>query len=149
MAVNRKFAADDGNLNVGSIIATRERSYVDIDLDFSVNDNTGDVFKKRDANAVKTAVKNLILTDFYERPFQPFLGSGVKGLLFELADDSTDIEIRESIRKAIENYEPRARILSIQVNGNERQNAIDITIQFIVVSTQQQVILSFTLNRLR
>lgn len=149
MAVNRKFAADDGNLNVGSIITSRQRKYIDIDLDFSVNTDTGDVFKKQDANAVKTAVKNLILTDFYERPFQPFLASGVSGLLFELADDATNTEIKENIRKAIENFEPRARIINITVLNSPRQNAIDVTIEFLVVTTQQSVVLSITLNRLR
>ena len=93
MATTRKFAADDGNLNVGSIITSRTRDYIDFDFDFSANTETGDIFKKKDANAVKCSVRNLILTDFYERPFQPFLGSGVAQLLFELSDDITNIEV--------------------------------------------------------
>ena len=149
MAVTRKFANDDANLNVGAIITARTRKYIDLDLDFSANTATGDVFKKKDANAVKEAVKNIILTDFYERPFQPFLGSGIQGLLFELADDATDIEIRESIRQAIENYEPRARIINIFVRSSGDLNSVDVTIEFMVVSTNQQVALELTIDRLR
>lgn len=149
MTITRKFAADDGNLNSGAVITARQRKYIDLDLDFSVNPDTGDIYKKKDAAAVKEAVKNIVLTDFYDRPFQPFVGSGVAGLLFELADDITNIEIKENIRRAIENHEPRARVINIVVQSAFDRNSLDATIEFVVVSTQQQVSLRLTLNRLR
>ena len=145
----RKFANDDGNLNTGAIITSRSRKYIDLDLAFENNSATGDIFKHRDAKAVKEAVKNLILTDYFERPYQPFLGSGVKGLLFELADDATSVEVKENIKAAITNYEPRAKILNISVIASNDDNALEATLEFQVVSTQETVALNLTLDRLR
>ena len=149
MAAIRKFADDDAKLNIGAIIVSRSRNYRDIDLSFELNTATGDIFKKRDANAVKTAIRNLILTDFYERPFQPFIGSGIRGLLFELANDITNVQIEQNIRLAIENFEPRARILSLDIESTPDQNAIIIRLEFQVISTNEPVILELTLNRVR
>lgn len=145
----RKFANDDANLNVGSIYTARNKKYIDLDLEFSNNSATGDIFKHRDAKSVKEAVKNLILTDFFERPFQPFIGSGIRGLLFELADDATAVEVKENIRAAIQNFEPRAQVINITVIASNDDNALEATIEFRVVSTQEIVALDLTLDRLR
>ena len=62
MATTRVLSKEDGNLNSVSIVTSRNRVYLDIDLLFDVNSN-GEIFKKRDAAAVKQAVKNLIQTN--------------------------------------------------------------------------------------
>ena len=59
------------------------RKFKDIDLDFGRNVVTNDVNTVTDIIAIKRSVKNLIQTNFYERPFHPELGCGVRELLFE------------------------------------------------------------------
>ena len=59
------------------------RKFSDIDLNFTRNLVTSDVNKIEDVIAYKRAVKNLVQTNFYERPFQPVLGCGIRELLFE------------------------------------------------------------------
>ena len=59
------------------------RLYKDIALSFERNSNTKDVIIKKDIAAVKQSVKNLILTNHFERPFHPEIGSNVTAILFE------------------------------------------------------------------
>ena len=88
----RAFSIEDGNLNSRSIVTTRNKLFSDIDLTFSKRPS-GDIFKKVDAAAVKQAVKNLLLTNAFEKPFQPTFGGNLNALLFELVDDESSHEI--------------------------------------------------------
>ena len=149
MATAKILSREDGNLNSSAIITSRNRLYSDIDLTFTAKTD-GDIYKKVDAAAVKQAVKNAVLTGYYEKPFDPYFGTNIRELLFELADDETSQEIRESIQRAIELYEPRAIIQDIVVDNRvEDFNAINVSIYFQIVNSNQVVTLTTTLVRLR
>lgn len=139
---------EDKNLSTSSIVTTRTVPYKDIDLTFSIKQN-GDVYKKTDAAAVKQAVKNLVLTNYYEKPFNPNFGGNVRALLFDLADEETEVDIENMIIAAIQRYEPRARIINVIANSSPDNNAIDITVIFNVVNTEEEVTFTTTLARLR
>ena len=79
----RKYSSDDANLNSGSIFTSRNRDYSDINMLFEANPNTGNIYKVKDAAAVKQAVRNIVLSNFYEKPFNIFYGSDLRNLLFE------------------------------------------------------------------
>ena len=96
MATNRAFAVEDGNITSSSVVTSRSKNYVDIDLSFNAKTN-GDIFKKVDAGAVKQAVKNILTTGFTEKPFAPNFGGGVGEALFENMDDGTAFEIEQSV----------------------------------------------------
>ena len=83
------------------------RSFKDIDLDFGRNTVTNDVNVVTNIIAIKRAVKNLVQTNYYERPFHPELGCGVRGLLFENFTPLTAIYLKRKISKVLNNYEPR------------------------------------------
>lgn len=146
--VRKAFAAEDKDLSVKSLLSARSVDYKDIDLSFGVK-TSGDVYKKQHAAAVKQSVKNLIMTNFYEKPFQPFFGGNISGLLFELANDDASEEIKEVIENAIEFYEPRAKVLEIIVNASPDKNVVTVSIQFQVVNTEELVILETSISRLR
>jgi phage baseplate assembly protein W len=148
MATNRVLSREDGDLNTSSIITTRRRVFRDIDLTFSVKDN-GELYVKRDAAAVKQAVKNLIQTNFFEKPFLPFYGGNVRALLFELVDDTTSQEVYDNITAAIERYEPRAQIRNLDVNLQPDQNSLRVTIEFQIVNSEEVVVFSTVVSRLR
>ena len=148
MAQNRAFAIEDGNLTSSSLITTRNVDYLDIDLTFAKKPN-GDIFKKRDASAVKQAVKNLIQTNFYEKPFQPFFGTDIRAMLFELADEDTEDDVRSNIIRAIEKYEKRAQILDLVVKSTPDANDLAVTLTFRILNTEEVVTFSTTLSRLR
>ncbi len=148
MAIRRVLSTEDGNLQKSTLVSSRTVDYLDIDLTFAKKP-AGDIYKKRDAAAVKQSIKNLLLTDYFEKPFQPFYGANLRALLFELADDDIEDEVEENIRNAIIKYEPRAEILNISVIALPDQHDISVTVQFKVISTQETVTFTTNLSRLR
>jgi len=125
------------------------RTYVDLDLDFTRHPVTNDVVKITDVDAVKRSVKNLINTQFYERPFHPELGCGVRDMLFENYTPMTGIFMRRKIEEVLSNYEPRASLSSIQVNEQMDRNAIDVVVNFYVLNLPNPVSVTTTLQRIR
>lgn len=151
MATTRALSIEDGDLGKVTLATTQNREYVDIDLAFDKKPTSGEIYKKRNAAAVKQAVKNLLLTNQNEKPFQPYFGGNLNSFLFELLElDSAD-EIEEEIRSAIEVYEPRVdlRSLDVRVNIEPDNNALTVTVIFRVINTNEVVEFTTTLNRLR
>jgi phage baseplate assembly protein W len=146
--VTKAFAVEDGNLSTRSLITTRNKLFSDIDLTFT-NRPSGDLYKKTDAAAVKQAVKNLLLTNHYEKPFQPFFGGDLNNILFELVDNDTAFEIEATVREAVARFEPRALVLSVVASLHPSANTLSITVNFQVVNTQELVTLETNLTRLR
>ena len=125
------------------------RTYKDLDLDFTRHPVTNDVVKIEDVNAVKRSVRNLVNTQFYERPFHPELGCGVRDLLFENFTPMTGIFIRRKIEEVLVNYEPRANISSIAVNEQQDRNGINVEVNFYVLNLPNPVSVTTTLQRIR
>jgi phage baseplate assembly protein W len=125
------------------------RTYKDLDLDFTRHPVTNDVVKIEDVNAVKRSVRNLVNTQFYERPFHPELGCGVRDLLFENFTPMTGIFIRRKIEEVLVNYEPRANISSIAVNEDADRNGINVEVNFYVLNLPNPVSVTTTLQRIR
>ena len=125
------------------------RTYRDLDLDFARNPVTNDIVAIENVNAVKRSVRNLVNTQFYERPFHPELGCGVRDLLFENYTPMTGIFIRRKIEEVLTNYEPRASISSININEQPDRNGIDVTVNFYVLNLPNPVSVTTTLQRIR
>ena len=146
--VTRAFAVEDGNLNTASLTTTRTKLYKDIDLTFAKKPS-GEIYKKTDAAAVKQAVKNLLLTNKFEKPFQPEFGGDLNNLLFELVDNDTVYEIDGAIREAVRRYEPRAQVRQVATNLQPDANSISVSVTFQIVNTEEVVTLDTTITRLR
>ena len=69
--------------------------------------------------------------------------------LFELADETTENDIKDNIIYNIETYEPRAQLVDILVNYRPNQNSVEVTIEFQVVNSQEIVTFTTVLSRLR
>tara|TARA_S200002703_G_scaffold29818_1_gene25731 strand:- start:2233 stop:2682 length:450 start_codon:yes stop_codon:yes gene_type:complete len=149
MAIRRVFATEDGDLNKRTITTSRVVGYKDIDLTFNPR-VIGDVYKKTEAGAVRQAVKNLLLTNRFEKPFEPFYGGDLYGILFELAvDPVVRADLRDNIINQIETYEPRAQVTDVKTQLDPDNNSINVQIYFTVISTNEEVILETTISRLR
>ena len=107
------------------------------------------MYKKKDAAAVKQAVKNIVATGRLEKPFESEFGADVTSLFFELADNRASRAIKQNIRNAIYVYEPRAEVLNIDVNLQPDNNSLSVTITFKVVSSEETVTLNTFVTRLR
>ena len=137
MAILQSGYTDASRTNASS---RSSRIYRDIALSFERNDATKDVIVKTDVDAVKQSVRNLILTNHYERPFHPEIGSGVAGLLFEPIDPITANSLSRLIKEVIENFEPRARLTAVDVRPNFDSNAYEISIGFRVVNIPGELV---------
>ena len=125
------------------------RDFIDLNLDFARNVVTNDIVKIDGVDAVKRSVRNLIQTNFYERPFHPEIGCGVRELLFENFTPVTGIFIQRKVEEVITNYEPRARISSVTVNEQPDRNGIDVTVYFYVMNMPNPVSVTTVLQRIR
>lgn len=144
----KAFSIEDGNLSNVSLISSRSSSYKDIDLTFQAKPS-GDIYKKTDAASVKQAVKNLLLTGYYEKPFAPTFGANLYDFLFTLSTELDELEVKERIFDVIRNYEPRALCREVNVNITPDQNNVGITVVFQVRSTAETATVTVTLTRLR
>ena len=125
------------------------RIYKDFDMSFNVNATTGDLMKKLDDNAVKQSIKNLLMTERYERPFQPEVGSGLYTMLFEPMDLLVAQSMKKQIHNMVTNFEPRVEIKEIQVNPIYDQKFYGITIRYKILGVNEPQELQTKLTRLR
>jgi phage baseplate assembly protein W len=98
---------------------------------------------------VINSIKNLILTNHYERPFQPNIGSNVRRLLFENMDTITATTLENEIKQTIQNYEPRANISVIAVSPDYENNGFTVYMEFYVVNRTSPITINFFLERIR
>ena len=123
--------------------------FSDIFTDFSIHPTTGQLNKKTNENAIKQSVRNLLLTDKYERPFHPEIGSNLSALLFENMTPGISLEAEEYVRDVINNYEPRAILLSTNLSFMNDNNAVNVEIKFSVINTDEISTINFVLTRNR
>lgn len=127
----------------------RKNTYIDFDFSLTSNPLTKDIGVKKDANAIKQSVKNLIQTGFGERPFHPEIGSNVRGLLFEPADPITTITLRNAIEETINNFEPRVALIDVFVGDLTDRNAYEVKIIYNITGSNEVEEQNITLERLR
>ena len=105
-------------------LSTNVKSWSDLDLNFQAHPITKDIVRKKNIEAIKRSVKNLVLTNKYERPFHPEIGSSILAMLFEPVSPTTGAVLKSRILEVLTNYEPRAIITDIQVSGDIDKNGI-------------------------
>ena len=127
----------------------RKSYYSDFYTNFNAHPQNKRLVKYTNEESVKRSIRNLILTDKYDRPFQPEIGCRVRGLLFENMSNLIMEEIKASIRETIEVYEPRARVIDVIVQTNEVRQAYDVYIYFEVINSVEPITLNITLYRAR
>jgi len=123
--------------------------YSDIDLDFIKHPLSGDVTTKKDLEAVKRSLRNLILYNRYEKPFQPTIFTGIKSLLFEHNTPIYSAIAKNKITEIIRRYEPRINELRVEVVQKDDSNDLEIKITFSVRSFPDIQQATFVLERLR
>jgi phage baseplate assembly protein W len=125
------------------------RLFKDLDLNFTRNPITNDITKIEDVDAVKRSVKNLVQTNFYERPFRPELGCGIRELLFENYNPITGIFLKRKIEEVITNFEPRVMLNQITLDDDPDRNRLKVSISFYIQGIEDPVVVETFLERLR
>lgn len=129
-------------------IVSRKKGYSDLDLSLQLHPDTGQLRPLRDDNAIRQSVRNLILTNNFERPFQPSLGANLRGLLFEPADAITRLAIKDNI-EAVLKKEPRIKLLALSIVDLSDKNAYRVTIKYRIRESNREADVAIVLRRLR
>ena len=131
-------------------ISRNVRQYKDLDLFFDKKNVSKDITKITDIAAVKRSIRNLVLTNHYEKPFHPEIGSGVRDMLFEPMSTLTAHVLTKKIEDVIENFEPRAKVIGVSAQPNLDRNEYQVTINFFVLNAPTELVdLTLFLERLR
>lgn len=125
------------------------RTFSDIDLNFTAHPVTGDLVKRYDDAAIKQSVKNLVLTQNYERPFHSEIGSTLRGLLFEPASPITARLIEKAIQQTILNFEPRVVLDGVVAQFSPDNNSVYVIVSYTIVNTTTPQTINLTLERTR
>jgi phage baseplate assembly protein W len=125
------------------------RDFKDLDLSFIPHPVKKDINKHVGVKAVINSIKNLVLTNHYEKPFQPEIGSNVRKLLFENIDELTSIALQREISQVIANYEPRASVSKVYVFADYDNNGFNVEVEFSIINQPDQITITFFLERIR
>ena len=126
------------------------KEYVDLDLFFGKKSSNSDIQDLTNVKAVKRSIRNLILTNHFEKPFHPEIGSGVRDMLFENMTPVTSHILARKIEDVILSFEPRARLVGVRAEPILDRNTYEVTIEFYVVNQPTELVdLSVMLERLR
>ena len=125
------------------------KQFADLDLSFTINPFTKDLYLKTDEDAVKTAIKHLIRTKNFERAFHPEIGTQVHSLLFENFSSATKLAMEQTITESIEKYEPRARLITVEIEEAEETNDLVVNIIFTLKNTNSPITISTLISRVR
>ena len=131
-------------------IIARQKTFTDIDLSFRASPITGDVAKKRDAEAIKQSCLNILLTNRGERPFDPNFGTDIRKQLFENFDPLIKESLKEEIELALKLFEPRVKVLSVDIEDLSIRNALDFRIEVEIQSPEPTITeIGFVVERQR
>ena len=134
---------------MATTIITTTREWRDLDLNFNIHPIRKDINKHRAEFAVINSIKNLILTNHYEIPFQPEIGCNIRKLLFEPLDMITASLIDREIVETINNFEPRANVTKIVVSPDFENNGFKVELLFQIINRTDPIAIKFFLERVR
>ena len=137
-----------GDLTKARVVA-RKKGFRDLDLSLKIHPIRKDIIPLKDDIAIKNAVRNLLISNFFERPFQPSLGANLRGLLFEPAGGITEMNLRENIERVLIRHEPRIEVIQIIIKNLEDQNAYNCVVVFKIKEDDTEESVEIILRRLR
>jgi phage baseplate assembly protein W len=127
----------------------RQPDYTDLDLDFLRHPTTSDVVVKSGDDAIKRSIRNLIFTNYYDRPFRSYIGSNIRNTLFNNADQFTANQLQTAVTDVINNFEPRVSVLNVEVDLDVDRNGFNVNLMYVIKNREQPVLTTIFLERVR
>jgi len=131
---------------VSTPLTNKQEIYSDFHTNFSIHPIKKDLTRLSNEDSVKRSIKNILLTNHYERRFRPTFGANIRKYLFENLTPITLEVIKMDIISAIKNFESRAEIIDVIVSGANDNNSVNVTITFSIINSLQVTTLSTTLT---
>ena len=130
--------------------ARNTRQYTDLDSFFGKKSSNSDIQTLTDVQAVKRSIRNLVQLNVYDKPFHPEIAGGIREMLFENMSPLTAHTIARKVEDVINNFEPRARLVSVRAFPDLDRNSYEVSVEFYVVNTPTELVdMSLMLERLR
>ena len=130
-------------------LSVEQEHYSDFFTNLSVHPTKNDLYREINEEAVKSSIRNLLLTNRGERIYNSSLGSDIRTILFENFSTATESVLSDLVRNTISNFEPRANVLQVYVNSEIDEHSIFITIVFNIINREEPITLELILNRIR
>lgn len=123
--------------------------YSDLDLMFNIHPIKKDLVMSINEQAIIRSVKNLVLTNHYERLFQSELGSNVTKMLFENFSSFTQDYIQKEIYEVVTIFEPRVTNLTVEVTTSPDEHTLTATLKFYIENSTVLTTVDLLLERVR
>lgn len=120
---------------------------MDLDFSFRKLKHNNDISILDGDFAIKESVKNLVLTKFGERIFNPYVGTNITSYLFEQMDVTIADAITTEVTEVLKNFESRILVNEINVYEDEEENTIELEIEYTILQSGTIEILSKILTR--
>ena len=127
----------------------RNLVFKDLDLNFGIHPNNKKLNILKDDLAILRSLKNLIMTDFYERPFHPEIGCNLRSMLFDNILPSTAKSIKNTIIETVNNFEPRIQLNDVTVIVSPENNGYNVLLEYFIINSSTSKRSSFFLERIR
>ena len=134
---------------MATVTIESDRTFRDLDLNFTIHPVRKDINVYKNEFAIINSIKNLVLTNNYERPFQPEIGSNIRRMLFEQVDSITAAQIEREITEVIGNFEPRAQVSRVDAIPSPDENLYKIRLEFFIINSSEPITINFFLERIR
>jgi phage baseplate assembly protein W len=128
---------------------TYSTGFKDLDLSLQIHPVKKDVNTHKNEYAIINSIKNLILTNHYEKFFHPEIGSNIRRLLFENVDTVIAAQIEKEIEDTVSNFEPRVEISKVTATPSPDQNRYNVQMEFFITNVSNQIKINFFLERIR
>ena len=132
-----------------SKVNTVKDIYSDLDMFLVPHPVTGDISTKKDSDAIKRSIRNIVLTNKFERPFKPNFGGGGTSMLFELDSTRKVKRFQKEMVNMIERLEPRVYNVSVRLNPLTDDNRLDVQIFYSIRNGKSGQSAEFTVTRVR
>lgn len=123
--------------------------FSDLKTTFTAHPVNGKPPVLKNAAAIQNAIRNLILTDRFEVPYNPIFGTFVKQHLFEILDPITEANIEEDIKVAIKNFEPRVDVQDVIITSYPDENRVTVAIEYFIVNDAEPSQVTIDIERIR
>jgi phage baseplate assembly protein W len=135
--------------NAETSLSIQQEHYSDFLGDLDFHPTKKDLLRNTNEEAVKQAIRNLLLTNRGDRIYNIDYGSDIRKILFENFSPAMESVLADLIRTAIENHEPRAKVIDIFVDSNVDDHFVVVTLIFSVINKEEPITLELILNRIR
>ena len=85
---------------------------------------------------IKMSLEILLATEIGERFLQPLYGCNLDRFVFEAMDATTSTELRMTVKRAIDLFEPRIRLFAVKLDTALLiEGRVDIAIEYTIITT--------------